>query len=350
MGNMEPEKNTPNTSAATSPTGGGLLLQHTPDRQCIGIVAGRGQFPALVAGMAAKHGSKVVICGFYDHTDQSLASLSSAFCLLHLGQLGKLIKFFKKQKVTHICFAGAISKPKALNIRPDWRALSLLLNLRAFGDDALLRAVACELEKEGFNVVQAASLLPGLAAPLGVLGSRNPSLEEWEDIVYGWPMAQNIGRLDIGQCIVVRRKMVMAVECLEGTDATLARGGELGGEGCSAIKIVKPGQDERLDLPAIGLDTINMLLKHNYACLAYQAGKTLFFDRDQSLQEANRGGLCLIGLPDNALWESIWQEVKKELAANPDLKTTSAEDARRKLFLEKLQMLALQEQTEINTI
>lgn len=344
MANTAPEKNMPETSAITLPFTNGLA-QDMPAGQCVGIVAGRGQFPALVANMAARHGSKVVICGFYDHTDPGLAALGSAFCLLHLGQLGKLIKFFKKQKVTHICFAGAISKPKALSVRPDWRALSLLLSLRAFGDDALLRAVASELEKEGFTVVQAASLVPGLVAPLGVLGSLGPNAEQWKDIVYGWPMAQNIGRLDIGQCIVVRRKMVIAVECLEGTDATLARGGELGGKGCTAIKIVKPGQDERLDLPAIGLDTVKMLLKHNYACLAYQAGKTLFFDREQSLQEANQGGLCLIGLPDNKLWESMWQEVEKELGSATGLKAADLEDMRRRLFLEKLQLAALAENT-----
>ena len=268
---------------------------------CIGIVAGWGQFPALVARMARRQGSKVAICGFYDHTDPELASDADAFTMVHLGQLGKLIKFFKQQKAERICFAGAINKPKALSLRPDFKALSLLLSLRGLGDDALLRAVGAELEREGIKLIQAANLVPGLAAPLGVITKCKPAPEEWEDILYGWPIAHKIGGLDIGQCIVVRQKMVVAVECLEGTDATLARGGSLGGAGCTAIKIVKPGQDERLDLPAIGLETIKNLLQNNYTCLAYQAGKTLFFDREKSVQEAEQGGLSIIGLPGEGL-------------------------------------------------
>jgi Uncharacterized protein conserved in bacteria len=268
-----------------------------PPGSTIGVVAGQGQFPVLVADAARDQGFKVAICGFHGHTDQNIAARADAFAMFHLGQLGHVIRFFQKQNASHICFAGAISKPKALSIRPDFTAVKMLMSLRGFGDDALLRAVAKELENKGITVIQAASLIPGLPGPLGLLTKRNPSQEEWENILFGWPKAQAIGRLDIGQCIVVREKMVMAVECLEGTDATLRRGAELGGKGALAIKIVKPGQDERIDLPAIGLDTIKNLIAGKYSCLAYHAGKTLFFDREESVDLANKNGLTLIGLP-----------------------------------------------------
>ncbi len=266
---------------------------------CIGLIAGRGQFPLMVAQKIHHLGMTVAICAFHGHVEPELSKLADNFCLIHLGQLGKLIKFFKKQKVRRICFAGSINKPKALSIRPDFRTMKILFKLRGFGDDALLRAASAELEKEGFTVVQAASFVSGLHAPLGILTRRRPSQEEWEDILYAWPIAQNIGKMDIGQCIVVRRKMVMAIECIEGTDITLTRGGDFGGPGCIAVKILKPGQDERLDLPAIGLATIRLLLEKKFSCLVYQAGKTLFFDREESLIEADKGGLCIIGLPDN---------------------------------------------------
>ena len=294
--------------------------------ECIGLVAGAGQFPELVAQMARKQGLRVAICGFYGHTNPAIARLADAFNLVHLGQLGKILSFFKKQKARRICFAGAISKPKALSLRPDFRAVRMLLGLRGFGDDALLRGVAREVESEGMQLIQAAALVPGLTAPLGLLTRCKPSQEEWVDILYGLPLAYKIGQMDIGQCIAVRRKMVIAVECLEGTDATLIRGGELGGAGCTAIKLVKPGQDERLDLPAIGLQTIENLIAAKYACLVYQAGKTLFFDREKSIAAAEAGGLSIIGLPGT---DESFSWVNDENATSLDA------------FLEKLQAAAI---------
>lgn len=263
----------------------------------IGIIAGSGQFPELTARAARKQGLRVVICGFHGHTSPELAEHADVFAMFHLGQFGHVIKFFRKKQATHICFAGAINKPKALSLRPDFTAVKLLLSLRGLGDDALLRAVASEFERQGMQVIQAASLIPGLPGPLGPQTMRTPSREEWENILFGWPKAQEIGRLDIGQCIAVRGKMIMAVECLEGTDAALRRGAELGGKGAMALKIVKPGQDERVDLPAIGLNTVRTLVEGGYAGLAYQAEKTLFFDREASVRLAEQHNIAIIGLP-----------------------------------------------------
>ena len=263
----------------------------------IGIVAGAGDFPLLAARGVHAQGRKVVMCGFVGHTDPALAKEADAFAMLHLGQLNKLIVFMKTNGVHELCFAGAISKPKALDLRPDLRAMKLLFSLRGKGDDAILRALAEDLEREGLRVIQASALVPELCAAQGVLSSRRPTDEEWADIRFGWPIAQTMGKLDIGQALVVRSGIVVAVEALEGTDAIIERGGQLGGKGCTLIKIFKPGQDERLDQPAIGSRTLEIMARHGYVCLAYQAGKTLFFEQEQALSIANKANITIVGLP-----------------------------------------------------
>lgn len=264
----------------------------------IGIIAGSGQFPRLVAENARAAGYGVVVCGFQGHTDPGLADVADAFVMLHLGQFEKVIAFFRKHGVHRLCMAGAISKPKALDLRPDLRAARMIFSLRGKGDDALLRAIMGELEKEGFCLVQAASFSAGLACPAGLLTRRPPTQEEQADIAWGWPIAEAIGRFDIGQSLVVKQGMVIAVECLEGTDATFRRGGELGGAGCVALKRFKPGQDDRVDLPSVGLATIRLLVEYGYTCLAVEAGKTLFFDREQATALADKHDFCIIAVTE----------------------------------------------------
>lgn len=262
----------------------------------IGIIAGGGQFPRLVADAARAAGQYTAICGFREHSDPELEAHADAFALLHLGQLNRLIAFFREQGVSRLCLAGTINKPKALDLRPDLRAVKVMLSLRDKGDDALLRAVLGELEAEGFEVVSAVHLAPSLRCPAGVLTRRAPDEQVWDDIRYGWPIAAAVGRFDIGQCLVVRQGMVAAVECLEGTDATLIRGSELAGPGCVALKTVKPGQEERVDLPSIGLETVRLLIERRFACLAVTAETTLFFDRTEALALADRHQLCVVAL------------------------------------------------------
>lgn len=265
-------------------------------QETIGIIAGRGQFPRMVAQGVRALGMRAAVCGLIGHADPTLEKDADAFLPLHLGRLNKPLKFFRKQGVKRMCFAGAVSKPKALDMRPDFRFARMLLKTGSLGDDSVLRAIIGEIESEGIEVVQAADFVTDLHAPAGLLAGPRPSEDLWRDIRYGWPIARSIGNMDIGQCIVVKKRMVVAVECLEGTDATLRRGGELGGAGCVALKLVKPGQDERVDLPAIGLQTIRILTQAKYACLAYEAGKTLFFDIRESLELAEASGLSLVGV------------------------------------------------------
>lgn len=269
--------------------------------QHIGIIAGSGQFPALVATSARESGRRVFICGLHGNAEPSLAALADGFVMLPIGQLGKMIGFFQKNGVREICMAGAVSKPKALSIKPDLRAARLIFKLgSAKGDDAILRAVAQELKSEGIAVVSPDSFIPDLRSAGGVLGAKRPDAETWSDIRFGWDRAKAVGALDIGQCVVVRSGIVVAVEGIEGTNATLERGGRLGGAGCTLVKILKPGQDTRLDMPSLGIETVELLIKHNFACLAFEAGGTLFFDREKAVALAEKHGIAIVAVPEDA--------------------------------------------------
>lgn len=266
----------------------------------IGIIAGGGQFPRLVARGARGAGAKVFIYGFFEQTDPALEAEADSFALGYIGKVGKLIDFFKSQGVTHLCLAGSINKSKVLDFKPDLRAAKLLFKVRKNqGDDAILRVIADELSSEGFVMVQAADLVPGLAGDSGVLTRRAPSPEEMDSIRWGWPIGKQLGAYDIGQCMVVKERLVIAVEALEGTDAALERGGALGGKGCIALKMFKPGQDKRADLPSIGLTTLEILAKYGYSCLAFEAGKTLFFDRDAAVALADKHNIAIIGVTED---------------------------------------------------
>lgn len=261
----------------------------------LGIIAGGGQFPRLVAESVRSAGNRAVLCAFYGHSDPSLEKVADAFCMVHLGSFNKVVAFFHKNGVKRLCMAGAINKPKALDFRPDLRAIRIIFSLCKKGDDSLLRAIISEFEREGMKVIPPSDLLPSLRCPAGQLTARAPDKEEWENIRYGWSIGKTLGRFDIGQCLVVRQQMVIAVECIEGTDATLRRASALH-TGCIALKMAKPEQDERVDLPSIGLETIKNLITGKYRCLAVEAGKTLFFDMEESLKLADRNNLALISL------------------------------------------------------
>lgn len=269
-------------------------------RECIGILAGGGQLPFLVAEGARRQGQRVAAVGYVGNADPALAGRVDAFAELKLGQLGKLISFFKTESVTRVVLAGSINKPRALDIRPDMRAMKLIMRLAARGDDSVLRAVAGEIESEGMAVVSALDLVPDLATPAGVLTRKKPSKDQWEDLRFAWPRAKALGRMDIGQALAVKERMVVAVEGMEGTDACIARAGELA-KGCTLVKIVKPGQDLRFDLPAVGTRTLEAMAAAGVSCLGVEAGRSMFFDRDPALDLAHTAGLCVVGLTPEVL-------------------------------------------------
>ncbi|WP_027722382.1 LpxI family protein [Maridesulfovibrio zosterae] len=264
--------------------------------ETIGIIAGGGQFPLLVAKGAAAQGHRVVAVFFKGHSSDEVAALVDDSKELMLGQLSKLISFFKKNGVSKVVMAGTINKPKAFDIRPDFRAAKLLFKLATKGDDVLLRTVANEFESEGMEVVGPHIFAPQLLTPAGILTKRKPSESEYSDLVFGWKIARELGRLDIGQCVIIKDGVIAAVEAIEGTDAAIKRGCDLGGKGCCIVKVFKPGQEERVDMPSIGLKTVEGMKELRATCLGVEAGKSLFFDLDKAIKFADKHGISIVGL------------------------------------------------------
>jgi hypothetical protein len=214
-----------------------------------------------------------------------------------VGQLGKIIRIFKNEGVSRAVLAGGITRGRLFrHFRPDFRALSLIRRVGGGQDDRLLRAVAAELEGEGIQIAPSTLFMEEILASPGQLSRRAPNPEERQDLDFGFQVAKEIGRLDIGQCVVVRRQVVVALEAIEGTDETIRRGGLLAGPGTVVVKVSKPNQDLRFDVPAVGLDTIRAMAEVKAAVLAVEAGKSLMFNRAEMLQEADRAGIAIWGV------------------------------------------------------
>lgn len=266
----------------------------------IGLIAGGRQFPILVAKGVKAQGSKLIVAGFTGHTNMDVIEYADVWKELKLGKLSQLISFFKANGVQRIIMAGTINKPKVMDIRYlDMRAIKLVFKQKNKGDSAILGMLAHELEGEGMPVIPAHEFLPSLLTPKGVLTKRAPDDREMADLGFAWKIAKELGRLDIGQCIVVREGIVSAVEALEGTDSTIHRGCEFGGKGCVVVKVFKPGQQEQIDLPSFGLDTIKAMAEGGASCLGVEAGKSLFFDREEALVFAESNNISIVGItPD----------------------------------------------------
>lgn len=270
-----------------------MAMQENSD--IIGLIAGGGQFPLMVAEAARKQGLHVVAAAHLGETEPSLSEQVDDIVWIKLGQLGRLIKTLKKKGVNKALMAGSIGKRRMFeNIRPDMRGLAVMSKLAIFHDDDILRAVARELAKEGIEIVSAASYVPQLVAPPGCLTKRRPRKTEKEDIDFGWEVAKELGRLDIGQCVVVRQKTVLALEAIDGTDETILRGGRLAREKAVVIKVSKPAQDLRFDLPSVGLETISVMSRVKASVLAVEAGKTLIFDKSEVIKYADGVGISII--------------------------------------------------------
>jgi len=265
----------------------------------IGIIAGGGQFPLLFIEAAQSAGRKVFVVAHRSETDESVVRAADDSCWVKLGQLGKIISFFKKNEVQETVFLGSITKTQIFrDILPDLKGLSLWNKIDIKQDDAILRAVASSLEKEHISVLPSTLYLEHLLFPKGVLTRKKPSKAQRRDIEFGWRNARAIGELDIGQCVVVRDCSVMAVEAIEGTDAAILRGGALAKEQCVVVKLRKPNQDFRFDLPATGTGTIDSLIQVRGAVLAVEAGQSLLFDREKMIKAADKAGIVVVGIEE----------------------------------------------------
>jgi DUF1009 family protein len=261
----------------------------------IGLIAGTSQFPLLFARSARAKGYRVVAVAIEGETFPELEAVVDEINWVKLGKLGKLLKAFKKAGVTSAVMAGGVKKTRMFkDVKPDLKALSLISHMKHLADDGLLRTFAKALAEEGIEIVASHDLVPELLAEEGVYTKRGPSQDEQADIDLGWQVGADLGRLDIGQCLVVKGKVVIAVEAVEGTDACIIRGGELAGPGTVVVKRCKPIQDMRFDLPSAGAATIETMSRVEASCLCIEADRTLVFDRQAMVAAADKAGICIV--------------------------------------------------------
>jgi DUF1009 family protein len=266
----------------------------------IGVIAGGGQFPLLFARAMHRQGIKVYAAAHQGETDETLTHQVEQLQWVRLGQLGRIIEFFRNHGIKKTVFIGSITKTNIFrDVRPDLKGLGLWNKIDIKQDDAILRAVADRLAKDGIEVVASTGYVPELLFPQGLLTRKKPTKEQKKDIIFGWKIARAMGGLDIGQCVVVRNQTVLAVEAIEGTDAAIRRGGSLGKEKTVVVKLRKPNQDLRFDLPAVGEQTIASMQEVKAAVLAVEAGYALFFDRESVIRAADAAGIVVVGVSES---------------------------------------------------
>ncbi len=266
----------------------------------IGLIAGGGPFPKFFLEKAEKKGYKVFTAAYINEADEELKKYAVHIEWLRLGQVGRLLKYFKKNSVKEAVMIGTIKKTRIFSdIRPDFKALSFIASLKHTHDDSILVSFANLLEKEGIKIKPSTFLLPELINKKGCFTKRKPSKTEIEDILAGWPIAKQIGRFDVGQCVVVSNGAVLAVEAIDGTDATILRGGKLADKEVVVVKISKPDQDLRFDLPCAGSETIEIMHSVGASVLVLEAGKSISFDRDEMIRLADKYNICIQAMDDD---------------------------------------------------
>ena len=274
--------------------------------QKLGLIAGNGRFPFLVLEAARAQGYEIVVAAIKEETFPEIETAgASAVYWLSLGELSKLIETFKKEGVTRAVMAGQVKHKQIFSsIRPDWKLAKLLFSLGTRNTDSLLGAVAKVLEEEGITLENSTSLLEPLLAKAGVLTKRAPSEAEKKDIEYGRDVARQLAQYDIGQTVVIAEAAAVAVEAMEGTDATIERAGQIMASvgkddstlsrALTVIKIAKPNQDMRFDVPVIGVKTIETMQKTGATCLALDAGKCLLLDGDAIITAADQANISIV--------------------------------------------------------
>jgi DUF1009 family protein len=265
----------------------------------LGLIAGNGKFPLILAEQAKKEGYSLVAIAHRGETLKEIENLIDEVTWIYVGQLGKMIRTLLRARVSEAVMAGGIRKVKFLeNFRPDLRGARFLARMKHKDDDALLRGVAEELQREGIKIVDSTLCLSQIVPLEGVLTKRSPNASEWEDIRFGFRIAKEVGGLGIGQTVVVKKRIVIAVEALEGTDAAIARAGALAKSGFVAVKVSKPRQDLRFDVPAAGVETIRRLHETGGTALAVEAGRTILLEKDVLLKAADDFGMAVVAVRD----------------------------------------------------
>lgn len=265
----------------------------------LGIIAGNRNLPLVLAREARAAGiGHLVAVAFEGETDPALANLVDEIEWLRVGQLGKMLEAFTRRGVRQCVMVGQIAPKNLFDLRPDWRAMTLLLRLKEKNAHTIFGAIAGELQKEGVQLIEATPWLQSLIPPPGHLAGPRLTETQAADVTFGHELAREIARLDIGQTVVVKHGTVLAVEGFEGTDACLARGGELAGKdgGAVAVKVAKANHDFRFDLPCAGPQTVEVCAAHGVAVLAVEAGRSLLLDRADMEALAARRKVSLVAV------------------------------------------------------
>lgn len=269
----------------------------------IGIIAGMGELPVIIAKDARERGYKVITVALETLASPEMDSVSDEIRWVNPGKFGELIDILKKHQIKEAIMAGKV--PKSLlfksKITPDLRAVKLLFSIKDKSDDAILNAITKELAGEGIEIIDTTKFSPHLLTPVGCLTRKKPDEEQWKDIEFGWKIAREIGKLDIGQTVVIKGKAVMAIEAIEGTDEAILRGGKWAGDGAVVVKVSKPQQDMRMDVPAVGPDTLKSMENVNAKVLALEAHRSMIVDRETVIRVAESAGIVIVGISSETM-------------------------------------------------
>lgn len=263
----------------------------------IGLIAGAGDMPMIWARAAKAKDAEIVAVAIAEESKKGLEGIVDQLHYFSVGQVGKIIKTFKDEQIKELVFIGKVNKSLILaDIKFDLRALAIIAKLRDRKDDTIMLAIVDELKKEGIEVLKQTTLLEDLMPGPAVLTRKRPTKDEMADIEFGIEMARGIAALDIGQTVVVKKKAVMAVEAIEGTDEAIKRGGILGRGDVVVVKVAKPDQDLRFDIPTVGMNTLKTLIDADGKVLAIEAGKTFVVDLENLVKEADKNGVAIVAV------------------------------------------------------
>jgi len=260
-----------------------------------GLIAGNGRFPFLVVEGAKKQGASLAVVAIKEETDKRIGEIAEKVVWVGIGQLGRMISFFKREGVEKVIMAGQVKHVQIFSgALPDLRMVKMLWNLPQRNTDALIGGVADEMLKEGIELIDSTYFIQDQLAHEGVITKREPDETEKGNIEYGLKIANEIARLDLGQTIVVRAKACVAIEAMEGTDAVIKRAGELAKGKLTVVKVAKPNQDMRFDVPVVGTPTIQTMIQAGATCLCLTAQKTLIFDKEEMVKLANQNKISIV--------------------------------------------------------
>ncbi len=263
--------------------------------ETVGIIAGNGVYPRLLVEAARRAGvKKIVATAFTGETDERLAGMVDEIHWMRVGQLGKLISSFRNAGVASAIMAGQIAPKNLFDLRPDWKTLLLLARLKRRNAESIFAAIGDELGGAGITLLPATSFLEDCLAPTGLIAGRKLTPREEDDVAFGFEIAGEISRLDIGQTVVIKNGTVLAVEGFEGTNEAIKRGGSLGGKHSIMIKVAKPNQDMRFDVPVVGVTTIEVATEAHLRVIAIEAGRTLLLEKEALVAAAARANISIV--------------------------------------------------------